>query len=80
MLEITKEAFLEWEAHPVTQALREGLLLQVKQVKDRWAEGAYLKNTAQETVVNEIGVMGRISAYKALVDMDFEELQGILHE
>jgi hypothetical protein len=68
-MEMDKEAFLEWEAHPVTQAVKGLLASQVEECKARWAQGDFVGQPLQEA-----GILGRIGGYNAIINLEREEL------
>ena len=79
-MELSKEAFLEWEAHPVTVEVRRVLADQIQAAKDMWASGNLMRQSPEETVRNEAGMMGRIAAYQSLIEFDHDEYLGSVRE
>jgi hypothetical protein len=68
-MEISKEAFLEWQNHPVTQAFRELLHREMQGRKDDWADGKFLHDK-----IAEARILGAIDAAKAILDLEQEDL------
>lgn len=74
-LEVSKEQFEEWRHHPVTVAVFTCLELQEREAQQLWLNGEYLKDR-----IYEAGTMGRLQGYRAIREMTFQEMAGILHD
>ena len=51
------------------------LHLQIRQAQDLWADGRYAKDRDLE-----LATLGKLSAFKGITGMDYEELQGLLND
>ena len=74
------EAFQEWEAHPVTQALQEGCRREVQRVKDNWARGTYSNLNAQETVILQAGILGAIDKLNSIAQMEYSDFKELVKD
>ena len=52
----------------------EALRLQVEVAKAQWADGHFVRDRD-----NEVGTLGRIAAYRSVIEIDFEEVNEVLN-
>ena len=69
--ELTPEAFLDWERHPVTLALKSGLQHEVDEVLHRWLYGELDRNP---------DARGRAAGYQSLIEMSYEDLKELVND
>lgn len=70
--EVSKEDLEAWRHHPVTQAVFNSLQQQIREASHNWSVGQYLRQEPLE----QAGVLGRIAAYRALIEIEIEDIQG----
>lgn len=71
-----EEAFLAWKRHPVTQAVLRALETQIQEACLLWSRGTFLRQTPEE----QAGMLGRIAGYRAVIELEYQELQGIIND
>ena len=74
--QVSKEQaeFLEWLEHPVTEQLRAWARRKREALKESWAQGSFSDGFDVAMAVKNAGATGACSAYKEIVEIDFETL------
>ena len=75
-LDPLEEAFLAWKAHPVTREVFQALELRIQTLCQQWSRGEFIVKSRDE----EAGHLGTIAAYRDILELDYQTLQGILHD
>lgn len=67
--------FNEWKQHPVTRELLKLFEEEIAEQGRQWSRGAFLNNREEE-----VGVLGRVAGYYALIELQWEDVSGMLKE
>lgn len=70
----SREEYLEWLRHPVTQAYRQFLRTRLQESKDMWAEGCFTRESVEGTVQLNANALGRAEILARLIDLEWETL------
>lgn len=76
----TKEEFLAWQTHPVTQAHQQMLRNFKASIHQQWESGQFQAETIEETALANAGALGSLSVLNDLIDIDFEKLEESLND
>jgi hypothetical protein len=72
-MNLTKEMFNEWKAHPVTQAVFEEIQKAKDSLKDSMCEGVTIGDTAEKTHGLTNKMLGQIEGLNQLLNISYEE-------
>lgn len=67
--------FNEWLQHPVTRELRKLFEAEILEQGRRWSRGGFMNDRSEE-----LGVLGRVAGYYALIELTWEDVSGMLKE
>lgn len=75
---IDKDAFEEWRAHPVTEAVSKALVMLAERNKQTWIDASWAGGKADPLVLTEC--KARAETAQDLSELTFEELEEALDE
>ncbi len=78
--EISKEEWVEWLQHPVTQLVRAVVRRRREDLKESWATGAYTSEGEFGTRFLGAGALGEAAAWRAFLEMDEVTVNGELRD
>lgn len=74
----SEQQFQEWVAHPVSQALRRLLDLEIEELKMMWAESQFLSADHFQMAVENARAIARCETMRRIRNMTYEEMVGVL--
>ena len=80
VMEVTEEAWKEWRHSLVTQEFRRFLAKAQQAVMEQWAAKAFMGETRDEVLILNAAALGKIEAYKELIDLDYEQFKGVMYD
>lgn len=72
-MNITKEQFLEWKAHPVTREIFKEIKLSITNLKDNISNGLTIGDTADITHGLTNRIYGQINGLNQLLNISYED-------
>ena len=79
-MDITKEQFLEWRAHPITIEIFKEINLSILNLKDSISNGLTIGDTADITHGLTNRMLGQINGLNQLLSISYEETSKELEE
>jgi hypothetical protein len=76
----TESEFIDWLAHPATQALHRYLRAWSEDNKQNWARGDYMDESAFKTTAMNIASVAQCKMADLIVDLDYHELIGEIED
>lgn len=70
-----KADFEDWLQNPVTRELQELFRLEILEQGKQWSRGAFMNQKSEE-----LGVLGRIAGYYALIEISWQDVEDMLKE
>lgn len=71
---ISQDQFHTWLDNPVTQAVRNLFSQDREEVKEQWAQGAFLRETEFQTAVEQARIFGRLEALHQFLSLEHTQL------
>lgn len=75
-----QEDFDAWKDHPITKDFFAWVEEQRETLKEQWAGGAFTGPSIEETTIRNSAATGAASAYDAVLELDFDQLNGAEHD
>jgi len=72
--------FWDWKNHPVTALLMKWAELKRTELMELWATGNLSGQFTNEMIAKNAGATGACSILQDLLDIDYEEMEGVNHE